>query len=84
MAVGLEDCRRENVAGPGAGARIASSRPDPLLDRPASWYRARAARQTVKNRYTIVETSASSHTFKWEVEGPDGWMTVMQGTTKKS
>jgi hypothetical protein len=38
---------------------------------------------TVKNRYTMVETSATSYTFKWEVEGPDGWMTVMQGTSKK-
>ncbi len=37
----------------------------------------------VKNRYSMVELSATSYTFKWEVEGPDGWTTVMQGTAKK-
>ena len=39
--------------------------------------------ETVKNRYVIVETSATSYTFKWEIEGPDGWTTVMSGATKK-
>jgi hypothetical protein len=39
--------------------------------------------ETVKNRYTIVEKSATSYSFKWEVQGPDGWMTVMSGVTKK-
>jgi hypothetical protein len=37
-----------------------------------------------KSRYTIVQTSDVSYTFKWEVEGPDGWMTVMEGKGKKS
>ncbi len=39
----------------------------------------------VKNRYTMVETSDTSYTFKWEVQGPDGeWMTIMQGKGQKS
>ena len=40
---------------------------------------------TVKGRYTIVETSDTSYTFKWEMQGPDGqWMTIMEGKGKKS
>ena len=39
--------------------------------------------KTIKNRYTMVETSSTSYTFKWEMEGPDGWMTIMHGVTKK-
>jgi len=40
---------------------------------------------TVKSRYTIVETSDSSYTFKWEMQGPDGqWMTIMDGKGKRS
>ena len=39
----------------------------------------------VKSRYTIVETSDTTYTFKWEVQGQDGqWMTVMEGKGKKS
>lgn len=39
---------------------------------------------TLKNRYTIVETSDSSYTFKWEIEGEGGeWMTVMHGRNTK-
>jgi hypothetical protein len=41
--------------------------------------------QQVKTRYTMVETSTTSYTFKWEMLGPDGkWMTIMAGTGKKS
>ena len=33
----------------------------------------------VKTRYTIVETSDTSYTLKWEMQGQDGrWMTVME------
>lgn len=40
---------------------------------------------TFKNRFTIVETSATTQTFKWEMEGQDGkWVTIMEGTAKKS
>ncbi len=39
----------------------------------------------VKSRYTMVETSNTSYTFKWEMQGPDGqWMTVMEGKGKKT
>ena len=38
----------------------------------------------VKTRYTMVQTSATSYTFKWEMQGPDGkWMALMEGTGKK-
>ena len=37
----------------------------------------------VKNRYVMEITSDTSYTFKWEVEGPDGWATIMKGTAKK-
>jgi len=40
--------------------------------------------KSIKNRYTMVETSATSYTFEWEVEGPDGWTTVLKGVTKKN
>jgi hypothetical protein len=40
--------------------------------------------KTIKNRYTIVETSPDSYTFKWEVQGPDGWTTVMEGKSARS
>ena len=38
-----------------------------------------------KSRYTIVEASPTSYTFKWEMS-QDGtkWATVVEGTTKKS
>lgn len=39
----------------------------------------------VKSRYVFKELSATSYTFKWELLGEDGkWMTIMDGTTKKS
>ena len=39
---------------------------------------------TMNSRYTIVETSASSYTFKWQMQSPDGeWMTIMQGKGKR-
>ena len=39
----------------------------------------------MKSRYTIVETSATSYTWQFEMEGQDGkWMTIMQGTPKRS
>ena len=38
----------------------------------------------MKSRYTVVETSESTYTFKWEVQGPEGWMTVMQGKGQRS
>ena len=38
-----------------------------------------------KSRYTIVQTSETSYTFKWELEGEGGqWMTVMEGKSVKS
>ena len=37
-----------------------------------------------KNRYTIVQVSDTSYTFEWEVEGPDGWMTIMEGKSTKN
>jgi hypothetical protein len=44
-----------------------------------------AGGSVMKSRYTIVETSATSYTWQYEMEGPDGkWMTIMQGTSKKS
>ena len=38
---------------------------------------------TIKNRFIMVETSATSYTFKWELEGPDSWKTVMDGVARK-
>ena len=39
----------------------------------------------MKSRFTIVETSATSYTYKFEMEGQDGkWMTIMEGSAKKS
>ena len=39
----------------------------------------------IKNRYTIVVTSETSYTFKWELQDPDGtWMAIMEGKAKKS
>jgi uncharacterized protein DUF1579 len=41
--------------------------------------------QTFKSRYTIVETSPTSYTFKWE-QSPDGtkWSTLMEGKSTKA
>jgi hypothetical protein len=41
--------------------------------------------QTFKSRYTIVETSPSSYTFKWE-SSPDGttWSTLAEGKATKT
>jgi hypothetical protein len=41
--------------------------------------------QTLKSRYTIVESSPTAYTFKWETS-PDGtkWSTVMEGKSTKS
>jgi Protein of unknown function (DUF1579) len=41
--------------------------------------------QTFKSRYTMVETSPTSYTFKWDTS-PDGgkWSTMMEGTATKS
>jgi len=41
--------------------------------------------QTFKSRYTIVETSPTSYTFKWE-SSPDGtkWSTLMEGKATKA
>jgi hypothetical protein len=41
--------------------------------------------QTFKSRYTIVEVSPTSYTFKWE-SSADGtkWATLMEGKTSKS
>jgi hypothetical protein len=40
---------------------------------------------TIKSRYTIVETSESSYTFKWEMQGEDGqWMTIIEGQGRRS
>jgi hypothetical protein len=38
-----------------------------------------------KSRYTLVETSPTSYTFKWDMS-QDGtkWATVVEGTAKKS
>jgi Protein of unknown function (DUF1579) len=43
------------------------------------------AGQTFKSRYTVVEVSPTSYTFKWEMS-QDGtkWATMMEGTSKKS
>jgi hypothetical protein len=38
---------------------------------------------TVKNRYSIEETSPNTYTFKWELQGHEGWMTVMEGTSTR-
>lgn len=40
--------------------------------------------QSFKSRYTIVETSPTSYTFKWE-SSPDGtkWSTLMEGKATK-
>ena len=40
--------------------------------------------QSFKSRYTIVETSPASYTFKWE-SSPDGtkWSTLMEGKATK-
>ena len=38
----------------------------------------------VKNRYVMDIKSDTTYTFKWEVEGSDGWATVMEGTVKKN
>jgi len=38
---------------------------------------------TIKSRFIMVETSATSYTFKWEIEGEDGWKTVMDGVARK-
>ena len=39
----------------------------------------------VKSRYTMVEQSPTSYTFKWEVQKPDGtWAGIMEGTSTKS
>ena len=38
-----------------------------------------------KSRYTIVQTSDTSYSFKWEWEGEDGqWMIIMEGKSSKS
>ena len=41
--------------------------------------------ETFKSRYTMVETSPTAYTFKWETS-PDGakWSTMMEGKTTKS
>lgn len=41
--------------------------------------------QTFKSRYTIVQTSPTSYTFKWE-SSPDGtrWATLMEGKATKT
>ena len=43
------------------------------------------AGQTFQSRYTIVETSPTTHTFKWE-SSPDGnkWMVLMEGKATKA
>lgn len=40
--------------------------------------------QKIQSRFTIVETSPTQHTFKWEMS-MDGtkWMTIMNGTSTK-
>jgi hypothetical protein len=39
----------------------------------------------VKSRYTIKETSPTSYTFKWEMQGEDGaWQAVMEGKSTKA
>lgn len=38
----------------------------------------------VKSRYTMVETSATAYTFKWEMQGEDGsWQEMMEGKATK-
>jgi hypothetical protein len=41
--------------------------------------------ETFQSRYTMVETSPTSYTFKWDTS-PDGskWSTMMEGTATKS
>jgi hypothetical protein len=45
----------------------------------------KAGGQTFKSRYTVVETSPTAYTFKWETSA-DGnkWDAVMEGKTTKS
>ena len=39
----------------------------------------------VKSRYTINQTSPTSYTFKWEMQGEDGaWQTIMEGKSTKT
>lgn len=39
----------------------------------------------VKSRYVIKETSPSSYTFKWELQGEDGaWQTIMEGKSTRA
>ncbi len=39
----------------------------------------------VKSRYTINQTSPTSYTFKWEMQGEDGaWQTMMEGKSTKT
>ncbi|HSN15867.1 MAG TPA: DUF1579 family protein [Anaeromyxobacteraceae bacterium] len=40
--------------------------------------------KTVRSRYTIRETSPTSYTFTWEMQGDDGtWATVIEGKQTK-
>lgn len=38
---------------------------------------------TVASRYTIKELSPTSYSFKWQIEGEQGWNTVLEGKTTK-
>jgi hypothetical protein len=39
----------------------------------------------VKSRYVLEQVSATSYTFKWEMQGDDGsWQTIMQGKSTKT
>jgi hypothetical protein len=38
----------------------------------------------MKSRYTMVESSPTAYTFKWEMQGEDGsWQTMMEGKATK-
>ena len=40
---------------------------------------------TIKSRYVMKQISATSYSFRWEMQGEDGsWTTVMEGTSTKA
>jgi len=40
--------------------------------------------KTIRSRYIVTELSASSYTFRWQMQGDDGeWKTLMEGTSTR-